>query len=122
MIESSILVIIMNDTRLRHALKIFRNEWDNINPVFLAMTGSYLSNTATEYSDFDIKGIYILPTEQFLDIDDPKLSYHSDENNKPQIMGREIDFSIYEIKKIFQEILKQGRPNINIFNFNSLQI
>ncbi len=68
--------------------------------VFECLSGSHAYGLQTEHSDIDIKGVYILPEDQFLGLD--YTEQVSDEKN---------DTVYYELRR-FMELLSKNNPNI----------
>lgn len=86
---------------------------------YLCIEGSQLYGTDTEDSDFDIKGVFIIPTKYFLLINNPVKHFVS--KKTIVIKNIKIDYHLYELKTYLQQFLSS---NINIFNqiFSSLSI
>ncbi len=68
--------------------------------VFECLSGSHAYGLQTEHSDIDIKGVYILPEDQFLG-----LGYTE------QVSDEKNDTVYYELRR-FMELLSKNNPNI----------
>lgn len=68
--------------------------------VFECLSGSHAYGLETEHSDIDIKGVFILPEDQFLGLE--YVEQVSDEKN---------DTVYYELKR-FMQLLAKNNPNI----------
>jgi hypothetical protein len=85
---------------LREALESFADEWipsnlkilnynpdikgthRSINLVYLAISGSHIYGTYTSESDYDMKGIFILPTDNILRLENSVKQFNSRKKNK----------------------------------------
>ena len=68
--------------------------------VFECLSGSHAQGLATEHSDIDIKGVFILPEESYFGLD-----YVEQINNESN------DIVYYELRR-FVELLSKSNPNI----------
>ena len=78
---------------------------------FLSIGGSHIYKTATIHSDYDMKGVFILPTRHFLTLYNPVQRFHS--KKAIIINNMEYDYELDELKTFFQQVLKS---NINVYD------
>lgn len=71
------------------------------NIIFECISGSRMYSTHTKESDLDIRGVFILPNEEYLTLTDP-IQQVSDDTN---------DITFYSLKRLF-ELLKSENPNM----------
>lgn len=75
--------------------------------MFATISGAHLYGFPSPDSDYDLRGVHILPVREVITLDEPKdiieISRHQD--------GIELDLVTYDVKKFFQMMLK---PNGNV--------
>ena len=75
------------------------------------ISGSQMYGTNTSTSDIDIKGIFILPEEDFSDYDFSS-DYEEAESEKFLLKdGKECEMKFYELRK-FLHLLEKNNPNL----------
>ncbi|MBD3193542.1 MAG: hypothetical protein GF317_00700 [Candidatus Lokiarchaeota archaeon] len=80
---------------------------------FLSISGSYSYGIPTETSDYDIKGIFTLPTENLFTLDNRVKWFKGNHKKIPEIPDVEIDYDIYETQTYIQYVRK---PSINHYD------
>lgn len=83
------------------------------NILFLSIHGSRAYATASEDSDYDVKGFYLAESKDFLGLD-PMSPESPSINGFVSIGGFGVDFEIHEIGKFFKLITKS---NANMFEY-----
>lgn len=69
-------------------------------PIFLAISGSHMFGFPSENSDYDIRGVFITPTERFWKLKKPKHFFEFNDGI--------IDMTVYEIGHYLEQIIKSN--------------
>jgi predicted nucleotidyltransferase len=94
-------------SRAYAALSEFKAKYPDYEIAFASIAGSHSFGWSTSKSDIDIRGAYIVPTEEFANIDEPPLTIElkSEEYNA--------EFQMHEIKKFASLMIS---PNLNMLD------
>ena len=72
--------------------------------LFVTLSGAHLYGFPSEDSDFDLRGVHILPLEQVIGLNSPKDTIESNQER----YGMKLDIVTYDAKKFFQLLLQNN--------------